>query len=104
VVNDVEAATSGDRLLRVVGRRWALPVLEQLDGGSRRRALLERRLGGISPAELTSVIRSLVEAGLVSRHEVTPRRVEYAITRRGRDLLRPALAIRSLAAEPDSTS
>ena len=55
------------RTLDVVGDRWTILVLRELAFGPRRFGELERNLGGIPPAVLTSRLQRLEGAALVER-------------------------------------
>ncbi|MEW6581502.1 MAG: helix-turn-helix domain-containing protein [Actinomycetota bacterium] len=74
---------------RIVSGKWTLLILRDLAGGPRRFTELERSLAGISPRTLSARLRSLEEEGILERREYcqVPPRVEYALTRRGMDLL-----------------
>src|SRR5438876_7454079 len=88
------------RAVDLVGRKWALLIVEDLLGGPRRFTEIERSLGRANPKMVTARLRELEVAGLVSRttYAEVPPRVEYALTDRGREL-RPAIeALRRWAA------
>ena len=77
-----------DRLLRVLGRRWAGQVIWHLLSGRKRHGELLAAVGGASPKTLTDRLRELEAEGFVRREafaEVPPR-VEYELTERGRSL------------------
>jgi DNA-binding HxlR family transcriptional regulator len=93
---DRSLVNASDEILRVMGRRWALPVLEVLDGGASRRATLAGRLDNVSPPVLTAALRALMDAGLVTRSQVSTRFVEYAITPLGRSVMGPARQLRDM--------
>lgn len=70
---------------RLLQGKWAIILLHQLDGGTKRFSELERATG-ITHATLASQLKALEKDGLVTRHvyaEVPPR-VEYALTDMGR--------------------
>ena len=86
--------------MELVGRKWALLIVEDLLGGPRRFTEIERALGEANPKLITTRLRELEAAGLVSRttYAEVPPRVEYALTARGRGL-RPTIgALRRFAA------
>ena len=78
--------------LRVIKGRWKLLVLRELAEGTRRFSDLQRALDGISQKVLTDQLRDLEGDGVLARtiHPEVPPRVDYTLTRLGRDLL-PAL-------------
>ena len=80
------------RALELVGPKWALLIVQELLGGSRRFTEIERALGEANPKMVTARLRELEAAGLVSRttYAEVPPRVEYALTARGREL-QPAI-------------
>jgi DNA-binding HxlR family transcriptional regulator len=75
--------------LRVMRGRWKVQILRELAEGSRRFSELRRVLAGVSEKVLTSQLRELEAADVLSRtiHPEVPPRVEYALTARGRELL-----------------
>lgn len=81
------------RAMELVGRKWALLIVEDLLEGPRRFTQIERSLGGANPKMVTARLRELEAAGLISRttYAEVPPRVEYALTARGREL-RPTIA------------
>jgi DNA-binding HxlR family transcriptional regulator len=77
----------------LVGRKWALLILQDLLAGPRRFTQIERSLGEANPKMVTARLRELEAAGLVSRttYAEVPPRVVYALTERGEEL-RPTIA------------
>lgn len=77
-------------IIKVFQMKWHGRVLfELLEKSPRRFGELQREVPGISNAVLSSVLRSLVEKGLVERvqfNEIPPH-VEYSLTERGKSLL-----------------
>lgn len=72
----------------LVGTKWKPTILWQLGQGVHRFAELRRAVGEISEKILTEQLRELERDGLVAREEFPgyPRRVEYRLTPRGREL------------------
>ena len=70
------------RVVILLGRRWALPVLAALQGDPLRHHELRRIVGGVSDKVLVETLRALGEAHLVTRtvYPEVPLRVEYALT------------------------
>lgn len=76
--------------LDVIGERWTLLIIREMLIGSVRFNDLLNNLEGIGPNLLSSRLRSLQEAGLVSQRKVTGdgRGRDYVLTERG-EALRP---------------
>lgn len=76
-------------LIDIIGKKWTLCVLAQLGNeGTMRFNQLAQSLDGISAKTLTDVLKDLQRSGLVKRvafPEIPPR-VEYHLTREGREL------------------
>ncbi|MCC7133157.1 MAG: helix-turn-helix transcriptional regulator [Gemmatimonadales bacterium] len=75
------------RALSVVGDRWTLLVLRDFFLGVRRFDHFQERLG-VTRHVLANRLRRLVEAGVLERvaYQSRPRRYEYRLTAKGRDL------------------
>jgi DNA-binding HxlR family transcriptional regulator len=80
------------RALALVGHKWTLLIIDDLMRGPRRFTEIQRSLGRANPKMVTTRLRELEAAGLVSRtfYAEVPPRVEYALTLRGREL-RPTI-------------
>ena len=82
--------------LRLISNRWKVLILWDLLSGVKRFGELKRLMGnirgGISQKMLTTNLRQMEEAGLLTRtaYAEVPPRVEYALTETGRSL-RPVL-------------
>ena len=82
--------------LTLISNRWKVLILWDLLDGVKRFGELKRLLGntrgGISQKVLTTNLRQMEEAGLLTRtvYAEVPPRVEYALTETGRSL-RPVL-------------
>ena len=76
-------------LIDIIGKKWVLCVLAQLGNqGTLRFNQLVQGLPGISAKTLTDALKDLQANGLVKReafNEIPPR-VEYHLTREGREL------------------
>lgn len=86
---EVFSATCTSRLIfDQIADKWSMMVLAVLDRGPARFNGLKRRLEGVSQKALTTCLRRLERAGIVSRHVVTasPIAVEYRMTPLGRSL------------------
>lgn len=75
-------------LLDLLGQRWTLRILWELEGGAETFRSLQARCGGISPTVLNARLKSLREAGLV---EAGPE--GYQMTSDGRALGQQLLAL-----------
>ena len=77
----------GARTLEVVGERWSLLIVRDLQLGPRRFTDLVRSLDEITPTRLTGRLRQLEAAGIVTRESPqVGREVWYRLTGAGRDL------------------
>jgi DNA-binding HxlR family transcriptional regulator len=75
------------RTLDIVGEKWALLALREVFLGNRRFDEMVRRTG--APRDtLAARLRTLVDAGVLERHQYQehPARYEYRLTAAGRDL------------------
>ncbi len=76
-------------LIDIIGKKWALCVLAQLgNNGTMRFNQIADSLKPISSKTLADVLKDLNRSGLVRREVFTeiPPRVEYYLTRQGREL------------------
>ena len=76
-------------LIDIIGKKWVLCVLAQLGNqGTLRFNHLLQSLSGISAKTLTEALKDLQANGLVKRQAFAeiPPRVEYHLTREGREL------------------
>jgi DNA-binding HxlR family transcriptional regulator len=78
--------------MQVIGGKWKIIILWAIGNRVNRFGLLQRAIPGITKKMLTTELRALEEAGLISRtvFPVVPPKVEYDITPLGHSL-RPAL-------------
>src|SRR5258707_9101183 len=88
-------------VLARVGDKWTVLVVSALGEGPKRFNELRRALGSISQRMLTLTLRALEGDGLVTRtaFPTVPPRVDYELTRLGRSLLEPVIALASWAIE-----
>lgn len=80
------------RTLEVVGERWTLLIVRDLFLGIHRYEDLLRGLG-IARNILQTRLSRLVEEGVVERRPYAGRRVEYHLTKKGRDLWPPLMSL-----------
>lgn len=74
--------------LEVIGGRWKILILYQLDGGPKRFSALKRSLPNVTQKMLTQQLRQMEADGLVRRkvYPQVPPKVEYSLTPRGQSL------------------
>ncbi|MBM7832818.1 DNA-binding HxlR family transcriptional regulator [Agromyces cerinus] len=99
---DIMSASCPSRIvLRRIGARWTVFIVNALEHGPMRFTALATRIQGITPKVLVETLRSLEEDGLVSRtvFDENPPHVEYELTELGRSLLVPLRAVREWAEE-----
>ena len=99
--HDKETCPAIREVLDRVGDKWSVLVVGSLHDGPKRFSELRRSIEGISQRMLTLTVRGLERDGLVTRtvYPTIPPRVEYALTRTGRTLLEPLMALAEWAAE-----
>ncbi len=76
-------------LMDIIARKWSLFVLNVIgNNGKLRFNEIISRLEGVSPTTLTETLDKLVCLGLLTRasYQETPPRVEYCLTKDGREL------------------
>lgn len=74
---------------KIVGDKWTPMLLFALADAPKRFSELQTEAGGVNPRTLSSRLDFLETVGVVERtvYPETPPRVEYALTKKGRDLL-----------------
>lgn len=79
----------------IFGNSWLTVIVYTLREGPMRPVELRRAIGGISQKMLTQTLRRMQTMGLLEsrRYAEAPPRVEYSLTRAGRDLLGPIFAL-----------
>lgn len=82
----------------LVGGRWKMPILWRLQQRVWRYGEFKKSMEGISHKMLSQQLKQLERNGLLIRkaHSVTPPRVDYKITPRGRKCLPAIEAMRDL--------
>ena len=75
--------------LQLIGDKWKVLIIRDLLSGTKRFSELMRSVTGITQKVLTSHLRSMEAAGLVSRkvYAEVPPRVEYTLTETGYSLI-----------------
>jgi DNA-binding HxlR family transcriptional regulator len=91
---DEECRAISETLARI-GDKWTVLVVELLAGGPTRFNEMRRAIGNISQRMLTLTLRELERDGLVTRtvYPTIPPRVEYQLTKLGRTLREPLIAV-----------
>jgi DNA-binding HxlR family transcriptional regulator len=99
--NIMSASCPSRVVLRRIGARWTVFIVNALEHEPMRFTALATRIQGITPKVLAETLRSLEEDGLISRtvFDENPPHVEYALTELGRSLLVPLRAVRAWAEE-----
>jgi DNA-binding HxlR family transcriptional regulator len=82
-------------VLNRVGDKWSILIVALLNRGPKRFSDLRRAVEGISQRMLTLTLRGLERDGLVTRtvYPTIPPRVDYELTRMGKTLLNPVMAL-----------
>ena len=91
--------SSFHRAVELVGRRWTGVLMYVLAERTARFAEIAARLQDITPRMLTERLRELEAEGIVERSVLpdSPPRVEYALTRKGRELAKALQGIATWA-------
>ena len=86
-------------LLDLVANKWSALAIGALEGGPKRFGDLRRTLRGVTPKVLTSTLRRLEQAQLVTRTVLpeVPLHVEYELTALGRSAAVPLAGMRDWA-------
>lgn len=95
VHEDPETCDTISDMLARVGDKWSLLVISTLGDGPLRFNELRRGIGDISQKMLSSTVKALERDGMISRTVIpsAPPQVEYNLTKLGRELLVPVLAL-----------
>ena len=75
--------------LAVIGGKWKPLIIYRLNGSKKRFGQLDAIIPGISRKVLTSQLNELLRDKLVERkaYAETPPRVEYSLTKKGKELI-----------------
>ncbi|MDY7020813.1 MAG: helix-turn-helix domain-containing protein [Cyanobacteriota bacterium] len=81
-------------IIKLIGSKWSIGILQELINGSRRTHELAEALPGISSKTLTLRLRTLEKHGIIQRkvYPEIPPHVEYSLTKRGLEL-KPVIAV-----------
>jgi DNA-binding HxlR family transcriptional regulator len=83
-----------DDSVRMLGRRWVVPVLLEIMQGQNRFNVLLKNVQGVNSRALAARLREFEQNGLVER-TITDRRICYSLTEKGkamRELMREITA------------
>ena len=88
-------------ILSRVGDKWSVLVIGLLRSGPKRFSELRRTIPGVSQRMLTLTLRGLERDGLVRRtvYPSIPPRVDYELSKLGRTIIKPVLALARWAIE-----
>ncbi len=77
-----------EKTIHTVGGKWTFLILRNMFQGEKRFNQLQRNLDSISPRTLSSRLKELENAHIITRHVFpeTPPHVEYSLTAKGEDL------------------
>ena len=87
---DGETADAAKDIARLLGKRWTIDVLANLEQQPRRFNELRRGIPDVSAKVLTDRLAEMVEAGLVDRRRVGTNHVRYSINPAAVELFRIA--------------
>ncbi|MEN3939965.1 helix-turn-helix domain-containing protein [Prosthecobacter sp. SYSU 5D2] len=90
-----------EELLRLIGGRWKVVLIRELENGPRRHGQLLRSLTGITQKMLTQRLRELETDGLIQRRDFLEGRVklvEYSLTEWGCNVMEIIMHIHHWAA------
>ena len=90
-----EECQSVSEVLGRVGDKWTVLIVSLLGSGPKRFSELQRSVHGISHKMLATTLRNMERDGFCTRtvFPTIPPRVEYALTKLGRELLVPVQAL-----------
>jgi DNA-binding HxlR family transcriptional regulator len=89
------------RAAELLGRRWSAAVIRVALDGPARFSEFRASVDGLSARLLAERLRELEAAGVIERHPVAPRVVEYRLTPKGRALARVIAEIEAWVATWD---
>jgi len=75
--------------MEIIGNKWTALILRDLSGGPKRFSELEKSVGNINPRTLSQRLDDLEQHAIVTKksYAEVPPRTEYALTRKGEDLV-----------------
>lgn len=90
IMNPKKAHCDVEELLRMIGGRWKVVLIRELEPAPRRHGQLLRSLTGITQKMLTQRLRELEADGIIQRRDFLEGRVklvEYSLTEWGRTVM-----------------
>ena len=87
--NKKEAFCPAQEAFKMLANKWSLIIIKELSNGKLRFNQIKKKTEGISARELSKRLEVLEEIGAVNRKiiEVKPIRVEYNLTKAGKELV-----------------
>ena len=75
--------------LQLIGDKWKVLIIRDLLTGTKRFNELMRSVNGITQKVLTSHLRAMEQAGLITRkiYPQVPPKVEYSLTEKGKSMM-----------------
>lgn len=75
--------------MEIIGSKWTALILRDLANGPRRFSELEKSVGSINPRTLSQRLDDLEKHAIVTKksYAEVPPRIEYALTKKGEDLV-----------------
>jgi DNA-binding HxlR family transcriptional regulator len=86
---EIEVPCPVKKTLNIIGGKWKLRLIYQINNDVRRYGDLKRLLPDISEKMLIQELKSLVEYGVLNKksYNEIPPRVEYTLTDKGKNIL-----------------
>lgn len=87
-LKNVESFCPVQNTIGIIQAKWTLFILRELLSGTKRFGQLRKSLDGVSPKTLSTRLRGLETAGILSRkvYPEVPLKVEYTLTKKGAKL------------------
>ena len=75
--------------MEIIGNKWTALILRDLCEGRKRFSQLEKSVGSINPRTLSQRLDDLERHGIITKKSFSevPPRVEYVLTKKGKDLI-----------------
>lgn len=77
------------KTISILSGKWAILILWQLNGGKKRFSELLKEIEGISPRTLSKRLKELQKSDIIKKKQFNeiPPRVEYSLTKSGKELM-----------------
>lgn len=91
VINVRDRALQSRDAIELLSNKWRVTIIHILRDGALRTSEIQGAILEVSPKVLTQTLRGMERDGLIDRKifNVVPPRVEYALTKMGRSLIKP---------------